>query len=749
MIPFPARFRALAPALILALLAPAALAQDRPRGGAPGGQDTPRPRVDRERMWFAPTAEDWKKPCLITWQRTWEDAVAVSRETGKAILICVNMDGEIASEHYAGVRYRQPEIAKLYEPYVCVIASVYRHTPRDYDDEGRRIPCPRFGTVTCGEHIAIEPLLYERYFDEQRVAPRHIMVELDGEETYDVYYAWDTDSVFAAVRDGIANHDVQPTTVVRGDRPILERVASHDVRDRMAVESAYVEGDAELRRRLLEEARKHPDVASVDLLRLAVFGFDTEMSKVAREALARSKQEKAIDLIPEALRVPMEPAEREALLAALERIGEASDASTRARWLSVVHRGLAGRSGAVDPEAWSRTAAGAEYPAPDRDWMELQSRLQSRSEASDARPKDPQTQLELAEAALEFAREADDAFAQEPDTEALLTADPRTARMIARARYSEARRAALEAEELGAQGWRVDAIVALASYYLNELDEAYARAEKAVDQLPEGATDWNSMAVITIFAEGRFKAIKNAVLEKRRWPPRWLSDVHSAYSVLLRHPLGTDTQVVWHHDFLVWLGAKDRAQRVLREGLERFPASWQLHDRLRAFLLEDQGVEALEPAYARLLGQGDPPPSFPWFAGLASLVAAEFHRRAGDEDAALAAYDRSIAHYEDAIRADPGSRETSDHNIALALAGKARVALEREQYETALDSLLASFVRRPEAAGALDGLNITPASTGKLLLSKLQELDRDGLAEKLRAALDQLDPDALTPPFEN
>jgi hypothetical protein len=163
-----------------------------------GGQD---PGVDREAMWFAPTAEDWTKPCLIAWQRTWEDALAVAEETGQAILICVNMDGEIASEHYAGVRYRQPEIAALYAPYVTVVASVYRHTPRDHDEEGRRIPCPRFGTVTCGEHIAIEPILYEKYFEGTRVAPRHIMIELDGAEQYDVFYAWDTASVFQAVRD--------------------------------------------------------------------------------------------------------------------------------------------------------------------------------------------------------------------------------------------------------------------------------------------------------------------------------------------------------------------------------------------------------------------------------------------------------------------------------------------------------------------------------------------------------------------
>ncbi|MCE9593273.1 MAG: thioredoxin family protein, partial [Planctomycetes bacterium] len=169
------------------------------RGGpAPAG-------LNREQMWFAPTAEDWKKPCLITWQRTWEDAHAVSKATGKPLLVCVNMDGEIASEHYAGVRYRQPEIAKLYEPYVCVIASVYRHNPRDWDEQGRRLLCPRFGSVTCGEHIAIEPKLYGQFFDGQRVAPRHIGVEQDGKEMYDVFYAWDTDTIFNSLKKGVEN----------------------------------------------------------------------------------------------------------------------------------------------------------------------------------------------------------------------------------------------------------------------------------------------------------------------------------------------------------------------------------------------------------------------------------------------------------------------------------------------------------------------------------------------------------------
>ena len=122
------------------LLAATASAQEEPPGPKPSTDPPPAPSVDtpappapeagkpkrvvgapppyspesppqggaREATWRAPTAEDFARPVLITFQRTWTDAVAVAKETGKPILICVNMDGEIASEHYAGVRYRDP-----------------------------------------------------------------------------------------------------------------------------------------------------------------------------------------------------------------------------------------------------------------------------------------------------------------------------------------------------------------------------------------------------------------------------------------------------------------------------------------------------------------------------------------------------------------------------------------------------------------------------------------------------------------
>ena len=182
-------------------------------------------------MWPAATAEGWAKPCLIPWQRGFDDALEVSKATGAPILVCVNMDGEIASEHFAGVRYRDPATATALERYVCVIASVYRHTPRDYDEQGQRVLCPRFGTVTCGEHIACEVELYEKYFEGKRISPRHIMLDLEGAKSYDVYYSWDTATVFTAFAKGVENLP-PPTPRLRDGWTIADRVASADAADR-------------------------------------------------------------------------------------------------------------------------------------------------------------------------------------------------------------------------------------------------------------------------------------------------------------------------------------------------------------------------------------------------------------------------------------------------------------------------------------------------------------------------------------
>src|SRR6185503_20837320 len=72
------------------------------------------------------------------------------------------------------------------------VASVFRHNPRDHDEAGRRIPCPRLGECTCGEHMALEPALFERFLsDGERVAPRHALILPDGTKAWDVSLAFD------------------------------------------------------------------------------------------------------------------------------------------------------------------------------------------------------------------------------------------------------------------------------------------------------------------------------------------------------------------------------------------------------------------------------------------------------------------------------------------------------------------------------------------------------------------------------
>ena len=690
------------------------------------------PGVSREEMWYAPTAEDWARPCLITWQRSWDDALAVSRATGKPIMVAVNMDGEIASEHWAGIRYREETTAKLYEPYVCVIASVYRHNPRDYDEAGNRILCPRFGSVTCGEHIRIEPILYEQYFEGKRISPRHIGVELDRKEQYDVYYAFDIDSVKNAVETFIAERPDTELPDTRGDRSLLELVDSADVIDRIAVEKAYAEGNFETRRQILETVKVTEDIDHIDLLRRALFSGDDELTQLAFGLLCEANSERAVDLIADVLRYPLSDEDKQPLLEALDRLGETWP---RARDIATVHRGLGVASVSIDQGAWTPAEQdGPEGSGSYAGHIELKSRLESSAARAEGQPDDPQAQLEIAASFL------------------ALAVRPEASRRQAQVLLEDAHRAALRAEELGATGWEVDSLLGLTSYYLGRRGDSFRRVESAVQNLPQGAEDWNSMAVLTLFAESRQRQIRRAARKREHWPAEWLSDLHAAHEVLARHPFGSDSSVVSHYDFLRDLGAGAQASEALDRGLRRYPDSWALHDRLRARCLEQEqlgGLGGLEATYEAMLAQEGASPSLPWFAGYASFVAAEYHRRASQLEEAEGAYLRAIAHYERAIELREESRASADHYVALALAARARLAMERGELAEAHALVLESFERCPTAGGSVDGLNLTPVMTATTLARRLEANERAELAGALRLAIAALPAEALElPDFE-
>jgi hypothetical protein len=703
-------------------------------GGAPPSDDAFRygsppalpAGTSQEQMWPAATAEGWAKPCLIPWQRTFDDALEVSKATGAPILVCVNMDGEIASEHFAGVRYRDPATAKALERYVCVVASVYRHTPRDYDEQGRRVICPRFGTVTCGEHIANEVELYGKYFEGKRISPRHIMLDLDGRKSYDVYYSWDTQTVFTAFAKGVENLP-PPRELLHDGLTPPDLVASAHVADRVAVERAYQEGDHETRVAILRGVIANRAARQDDVLRLAVFGLDLECARLARQALAQSESEGSIDVIAEALKVPLDPEQREALVAAAERLGATYP---QARVLAALHQGLAMEStrfGTSDDLGSGPSVA--EYVAS----------AQAHADSAAERPQDPAAKLALAESLLACAFEAG-----------------RDLRWR-RAALEDARTNAEEAAALGASGWRLDATLCAVLAELGETEPARAHAVAAVEGGMEsapttragteaGPPELAKVRVLALFAQARQQSIRKAYREKSPWPPEWLADIDGAYARLAAHDLATEENLVSYYDFLAWLGGAQRASAVLEDALARFPDSALLHERLRSRVLWEKGPEELESEYARRLSAESPSTQLTWYAGYASLVAAEHFRRANRLDRALEAYEHGIAYYERNIAEAPEGRDVCDHFIALAHAGRARVLLERGELEGATADLLAAFERRAASTGTMDGLDITPGMTALMLKSRLAEARAPELSAKLAAAMDAMDPQLFAEP---
>src|SRR5262249_43099215 len=156
---------------------------------------------------------------------------------------------------------------------------------------------------------------------------------------------------------------------------------------------------------------------------------------------------------------------------------------------------------------------------------ETAAHLEARAQASEAKPDDAPAKLELAESFLARAQDA--------------RSDPKFVRFF----FEDARKAALDAEKLGARGWKLDGTLAVTASALGDRDESLKRAEAAVSGgMPPpsaeqgGRTDANAVTVLALFAQARQRAIAKAYREKSAWPPQWLADIHAAYAVLAKHP---------------------------------------------------------------------------------------------------------------------------------------------------------------------------------------------------------------------
>ena len=117
----------------------------------------------------------------IKWVGDWGEAFRVAGKTGKPVMICINSkDGEQANERAATGIYRDPWFVALSRRFVMVVVSTREHAA-----DGT---CPRFGSVTCSQHLDCWKDLRAAHGEEfllpgtaaEMISPQHAWFAPDG-----------------------------------------------------------------------------------------------------------------------------------------------------------------------------------------------------------------------------------------------------------------------------------------------------------------------------------------------------------------------------------------------------------------------------------------------------------------------------------------------------------------------------------------------------------------------------------------
>lgn len=646
------------------------------------------------------------RPPTVRWQRTLVDAEAVAEALGQPLLLCVNMNGEPASEQLASGRYTSPEFAALAAGFVAVIASPDRHTPNDYDAQGRRVLCPRFGCVTCGEHMQIEPTIFAKYFKSNRVAPRHMGIGVDGATLFDIFLTNDLATIDAALQKH-GRKAAEGATVPAAESSSRERA-----------EAAYLAADAAGRRGLLAAATKATH-RPYDILRMGMKEGEPALATAARKALAAIADAGAQGMLIELLDDEDNRQARAELVPTLARI---ADDKPETRLALQVHQAMVREPACLDAKAWLAALEAPPPPVPAPSDEDLEARLDRLTAAAIANPKDGAVLTELADAHLRFVKQR--------------LADGRDIRFV----LVDAQQAAANAVTAKADDWRAGAIAAEVAQLQGERALAAEHARRALPGLREAglAASPGAAAVLVGLAEGASEVIYAAEAKKAKWEGELLAEADAAYRVLQAHPTGTAAHVAAHAKLLGFLGLRGAAREVLKEGVIRFAADVALHDALRLQIANTRGFPELTAVYDEVSKVGADIASLRWFAGRAELSIAEFHKRAGADQPALAAYLRALAAFEASRKANPGYAASATWYEAVAQAGRARVCLDLDDLPAAEDAIGDAIARLPAIAEQEDGLGRTPLFTLKQVWAKLGENGDDAartrLAERLRMA---------------
>jgi tetratricopeptide (TPR) repeat protein len=624
----------------------------------------------------------------VYWQRSLHDALALCKATGRPLLIAVNMDGESASDRIVHENYRDPAFVASTRRCVCLGASVFRHNARDHDDQGRRIPCPRFGEITCGEHMALEPVLYEKYLsDGDRVAPRHTMILPDGKKAFDLSLSFDLQDIDRALAAAVVKFEPLPNAGDRGDWASL--AARRDHRGRAALEAALASASDEATLRSAVAAIvAHGDVGSMDAMRQLAVRWPELSGDLAEQVLAAMQE--------------LGPTEWFAVLQGLCEAPETSAACRRALLSSLLgHRSKATpvqksyllANSAVGvwfgpaPETYRLivsltdllqaaqvvTSTGGALPRaggptdamPDAE--ALQRRLEELDAEAQARRDDPQWQAAFAKASLDLGRRHLESGAR--DTQLLLE--------DAASHFAKAL-----AQQPQQYEWWVER--ARAAYFLGRFREEVEYGERAL-KLATGKE--------TLPQDGELLA--SGLLENANAIEalRWIGDGHArllteragkdpfeegtamvaglrAVGIAAVSPYGYEADWLGFASFCGALGLQREELAILECGAGRLPASRELRQALNAALYRC-GRPDLAPVVAERIARSRAPSAdSSWFAGYAWILAAEDDRRSERPRAAAIAYGAARDWFESAETLKPEYQDSCRQMRALALVGR-------------------------------------------------------------------------------
>ncbi|MDG2150562.1 MAG: hypothetical protein P8N09_13680 [Planctomycetota bacterium] len=637
----------------------------------------------------------------VPWQRSLDTALVLAEQSGRPLLICVNADGEPASESLAARRYKNPDFIRLMQGFVPVIASAFQHAPQSHDERGRRIPCPRFGTITCQEHIALEPLVFQQWFEGLRIAPRHVGIDENGEVLFDLYLLNSLNLIDSTLRaegqsgkrladpEKMSEKKLLASFDARANELLEERLLNSEEKARVGLVAASLDSkrpaqhpelirlglndpSALVRRTAAEHASTQPDLLSNDILERAASALhdsDAAVMRITQELSARKDA----------------AANKRGLLLAAAR--EPADILNFSTWIPTLE---------VDPE----------HSASTNDESMLSELVAQLDEEISAAPKNATLRTQLARAYLDLSRAR--TLSGEEDVSYL---------------WDLAHKESQRESDLSDTTPVAHAVFARTDWLLG--GAASTAAPAAARALPGLLGEARSQLVaetLDVLVQARAEQTFDAMDAGELPEPLWISEIAAGARLLLHHPNATAWQRAAALDVLGALQLDGLHTELAWLGATLHPTLPEMHEHLRWHLVRDGDPSNVQAAYAALLEttQAHQKPTVTWFAAFAQLQAADRLRDAQRTEESASTYRKSLETFEIATSLDRSLANTATY-VSLAYCGLARLLLSDDDTIGAAEQLLDGLESNPGALDTPDASGLTPRLAVETTLTRLAD----------------------------